>query len=135
MKEKKYSVTPIFSYSDEDMIDIISSAVYDIGYWACIDNDSNEWWDARSEISKDATFEDLMYHILKKGEHIIIWDAEDDAYDVENTDSWDLTLDGLLNGIKLAIQNKYWDGDLDTIDGEIGDIIFQYALFNEIVFG
>ena len=129
MKTKKYEVKPTFSYSDEDMVNIISSAVYDIDYWAVIDNDSNEWDDARSEMPKDRTFEDLMYHILKKGERIVIWDAEDDE------ESWELTLDKLLNGIKLAIQNKYWDGDIDTIDGEIGDIIFQYALFDEIVFG
>ena len=129
MKTKKYNVQPTFNYSDEDMIDIISSGVYDIGYWSVIDNDSNEWWDARSEMPKDSTFEDLMYHILKKGERVIIFDAEDED------EIWHLTLDGLLNGIKLAIQNKYWDGDIDTIDGQVGDIIFQYALFNEIVFG
>ena len=125
----KYSVTPTFKFSDEDMIDIISSAVYDIGYWGCIDNDRNEWWDARSELPKGSTFEDLMYHILKKGESVLILDVEDED------ECWDLTLDRLLNGIKFAIENKYWDGDIDTIDGEIGDIIFQYALFEEIVFG
>ena len=124
-----YSVKPEFKFNDETMIDIISSSVYDIGYWACIDNDSNEWWDARAELPKDSTFEDLMYHILKKGEKIIIWDVEDDE------ESWDLTLEKLLNGIKLAIEQKYWDGDIDTIDGEIGDIIFQMALFGEIVYG
>lgn len=124
-----YSVTPTFKFDDEAMIDILSSSVYDIGYWACINNDTNEWWDARSELPKGSTFEDLMYHILKKGESILIMDAEDDE------EEWDLTLDKLLNGIKLAIEQKYWDGDIDTIDGEVGDIIFQMALFNEIVYG
>jgi hypothetical protein len=124
-----YSVKPEFKFNDETIIDIISSSVYDIGYWACINNDSNEWWDARAELPKDSTFEDLMYHILKKGEKIIIWDVEDDE------ESWDLTLEKLLNGIKLAIEQKYWDGDIDTIDGEIGDIVFQMALFGEIVYG
>ena len=124
-----YSVTPEFKFNDEAMIDIISSTVYDIGYWACINNDTNEWWDARAELPKDSTFEDLMYHILKKGESILIMDAEDDE------EEWDLTLDKLLNGIKLAIEQKYWNGDIDEIDGEIGDIIFQMALFGEIVFG
>lgn len=126
---KKYSVTPTFNFSDEDMIDIISSAVYDISHWGCIDNDRNEWWEARSELSKDSTFEDLMYHILKKGEKVLVLDTEDED------EWWELTLDKLLSGIKLAIENKYWDGDIDTIDGEVGDIIFQYALFNEIVYG
>ena len=129
MMENKYNVQPTFSYSDKDMVNIISSAVYDIDYWSVIDNGTNEWDNARNETPEDYTFEDLMYHILKKGECIIIWDTEDDD------ESWELTLDKLLNGIKLSIQNKYWDGDIDTIDGEIGDIIFQYALFDEIVFG
>ena len=124
----KYSVNPTFDYSDEDMLDIISSAVYDIGYWACIDNDTHEWDKAREELP-DGTFEDRMYHILKYGYIIRIFDAEDTG------EFWDLTLDKLLNGIKLTIQNGYWNGKIDDIDGEAGDIIFQYALFNEIVFG
>lgn len=133
MINMKYTVNTTFNYNDEDMVDIISSAVYDIGYWGVIHNDTNEWWEARSEVPKDTTFEDLMFHILKKGEEILILDREE--MDEEDGEFWSLTLDNLLNGIKLAIQNKYWDGDLDTIDGEVGDIIFQYALFNEIVFG
>jgi hypothetical protein len=125
----KYSVNPTFKFSDDDMIDIISSAVYDIGYWSVIDNDTNEWWDARSEMPKDSTFEDLMYHILKTGNKVLMFDVEDEE------ESWDLTFDKLLNGIKLTIENGFWNGKIDDIDGEVGDIIFQYALFNEIVYG
>ena len=126
---KKYSVNPTFNFSDEDMLDIICSATYDISYWGGVDNDTNEWWDARSEMPKDSTFEDLMYHILKKGEKVIIFDVEDED------ETWHLTLEKLLNGIKLTIENGYWNGKIDDIDGEVGDIIFQYALFNEIVYG
>jgi hypothetical protein len=125
----KYSVTPTFKFSDDDMIDIISSAVYDIGYWGGI-HDTNEYYEARDELNKeDRTYEDILYYMLKKGDKILMYDAEDES------ETWDLTLDKLLNGIKLAIENKYWDGDIDTIDGEVGDIIFQYALFNEIIYG
>lgn len=125
----KYSVTPTFKFDDNDMIDIISSAVYDICYWGGI-HDSNEYYEARDELNKeDRTYEDILYHMLKKGNVIVMYDAEDE------TETWDLTLDKLLNGIKLTIENHYWDGDIDTIDGMVGDIIFQYALFNEIVFG
>ena len=127
--ENKYNIKPTFTYSDDDIHTIICSAVYDIGYWACIDNGSNEWRNARREMPKDYTFEDLMYHILKKGDGIVIYDAEDDD------EYWTLTLSKLLNGIKLTIENGYWDGDIDTIDGEIGDIILQNSLFGEIVFG
>ena len=127
----KYSVKPTFNYDDNDMIDIISSATYDISYWGIVNNDTNEWWEARSEMPKDATYEDLMYHILKKGERVFIDDVEGE--DVE--DYWILTLNDLLKGIKLTIENGYWNGKIDDIDGLVGDIIFQYALFDEIVYG
>lgn len=123
----KYTVNPTFNFSDEDMLDIISSAVYDIGYWGVINNDTEEWDEARKEIP-DGTFEDRMYFLLEW------YDVE--IADVEDPDEvWYLNLNKLLNGIKLTIENKYWTGNMDDIDGEIGDIIFQYALFNEIVYG
>lgn len=125
----KYSVMPTFQYSDEDMLDIISSAVYDISYWGGI-HDSNEYYEARDELNKeDRTYEDILYHMLKKGDKILMYDVEDEE------ETWDLTLDKLLNGIKLTIENGYWNGKIDDVDGEVGDIIFQYALFNEIVYG
>lgn len=126
---KKYSVNPTFNFSDEDMIDIISSAVYDIGYWGGV-HDTNEYYEARDELNKeDRTYEDILLRMLKKGDKILMYDVEDEF------ETWDLTLDKLLNGIKLTIENGYWNGDIDKIDGEVGDIIFQYALFNEIVYG
>lgn len=125
----KYSVNPTFKFDDDDMIDIISSAIYDVGYWGGV-HDSNEYYEARNELNKeDRTYEDILYHMLKKGDKILMYDVEDEF------ETWDLTLDKLLNGIKLTIENGYWTGNMDDIDGQVGDIIFQYALFNEIVFG
>ena len=124
----KYSVMPTFKYSDDDMIDIISSAIYDIDYWACIDNDTDEWDKARKELP-DGTFEDRMYHILKYDYIVRIFDAE------YTGEVWNMTLNKLLNGIKLTIENGYWNGKIDDIDGEVGDIIFQYALFEDIIYG
>ena len=125
----KYSVNATFNYDDDDMIGIISSAVYDIGYWACIDNSTYTWCETSDSLDDDHTFEDVFYAILKNGYAVQL-------IDVENSDEvWDLTLEKLLNGIKLAIQNGYWNGNMDDIDGEVGDIVFQYALFNEITFG
>ena len=124
----KYSVSPTFNFSDEDMLDIISSATYDISYWGGVNNDTDEWDDVRKEIP-DGTFEDRMYYLLESGHSVEMFDVEDPD------EVWQLTLDKLLNGIKLAIQNGYWTGNIDNIDGEVGDIIFQYSLFEEIVFG
>ena len=124
----KYSVMPTFKYSDDDMLDIISSATYDIGYWGGI-HDTNEYYAARDELENGSTFEDILYHMLKKGDNVLMYDVEDEC------ETWDLTLDKLLKGIKLAIENGHWTGKIDDIDGEVGDIIFQYALFDEIVYG
>ena len=128
----KYTVNPTFTYDDNDMVDIISSATYDICYWGSVDDGANEWWEARDEMPKGSTYEDLMYHILKKGQYIFIVDVESDSEDEEY---WELNLDMLLKGIKLTIENGYWSGQMDDIDGQVGDIIFQYALFDEIVYG
>lgn len=123
-----FAVAPIFHFNDNDMLDIISSAVYDIDYWGGVNNDTVAWDKARNELP-DGTFEDYMYHILKSGQAVEMFDVED------MDEVWILTLDKLLNGIKLTIEQGYWNGDLDNIDGEVGDIIFQMALFDEIVFG
>ena len=65
-------------------------------------------------------------------------------YDSENGDIHDLTLEKLLNGIKLAINGNYYAdyewcyGDkLDTcqVDAEVADCIVQLALFGEVVYG
>ena len=125
----KYSVMPVFEYGDDAMVDIISAAVYDIGYWSVIDNDTDIWNATSDSLDEDHTFEDVFYAILKNGQTVQLIDVED------CDEVWDLTLDKLLNGIKLSIQNGYWNGKIDDIDGEVGDIVFQYALFNEIVFG
>ena len=124
-----YNVTTEFKFTDQDLIDIISSAVYDIGYWGCIDNTTEDWERVALALPSDRTFEDVMWTLLKTGQCIRILDAEDDD------GPWELTLDKLINGIKLAIEKKYWNGNMDEIDGEIGDIVFQCALFNEIVYG
>ena len=124
----KYSVNPTFEFSDEDMIDIISSATYDISYWGGV-HDTNEYYEARDELNKSATYEDILYHMLKKGHKILMYDIENEL------ETWDLTLERLLNGIRMTIENGYWSGNMDDIDGEVGDIIFQYALFDGIVYG
>ena len=126
----KYTFTKTFTYDDSDILDIISTAVYDIGYWSCIDNTTGVWHKAHKELEgEDACFEDVFFYILKSGESIQLIDVEDDE------EVWDLTLEKLIHGMQLAVEQDYWNGDIDDLDGEVGDIIFQFALFDEIVFG
>lgn len=125
----KYTFTKTFTFDDSDILDIISSAVYDIGYWSCINNDTEVWHKTSDSMDDDHTFEDVFFEILKNGQSVHLIDAEDDE------EVWELTLEKLLHGMQLAIDNGDWDGDIDELDGAIGDMIFQYALFDEIVFG
>lgn len=128
MNKYTFSFTKTFTFDETEMTDVISSAIYDIGYWALIDNDTDVWDETSDSLPEDHTFEDVFFEILKKGQSISLIDTESD-------DVWELTLEKLINGIKLTIEQGYWNGDFDEIDGEIGDIIFQMALFGEIVFG
>ena len=125
----KYKFTKTFTFDDSDILDIISTAVYDIGYWSCIDNDTEVWHKTSDSMDDDHTFEDVFFEILKNGQAVELIDVED----VDEV--WELTLEKLLHGMQMAISNGDWDGDIDELDGAVGDMIFQYALFDEVVYG
>jgi hypothetical protein len=125
----KFTLTKKFTFYDEDILTIIENAIYEIGYWSCIDNDTEVWHKTSASLDKDHTFEDVFFEILDSGQAVCLIDVEDDE------EIWELTKDKLIHGMQLAINNNDWDGDVDSLDGAIGDVIFQYALFDEIVFG
>jgi hypothetical protein len=125
----KYTLTKTFTFYDADILDVICSAVYDIGYWSCIDNDTEVWNNTSDSLDKDSTFEDVFFEVLKSGNAVHLIDVEDDE------EIWELTFDKLLHGMQLAIDSGDWDGDVDSLDGSVGDMIFQYALFDEVVYG
>ena len=129
MNKYTFSFTKTFTFDETEITDVISSAIYDIGYWCVIDNDTDVWNETGDSLSDDHTFEDVFFEILKKGKAVELIDVED------SDEVWELTMDKLINGIKLTIEKGYWNGELYEIDGEVGDIIFQMALFGEIVFG
>lgn len=125
----KYTFTKTFIYDDDDIIDVISSAIYSIGYWACIDNDTKAWNKMSDSMDDDHTFEDVFFEVLKNGQAVELIDVEDDE------EVWELTMEKLVHGMQLAVEQNYWGGDIDSLDGEVGDIIFQMALFGQIVYG
>lgn len=129
MNKYSFSFTKTFTFDETEITDVISSAIYDIGYWCVIDNDTEIWHKTSNSLDDDHTFEDVFFEILKNGQAVELIDVED-ADEV-----WELTLEKLINGIRMAIEQDYWDGDFDNIDGIVGDVIFQFALFDEIVFG
>ena len=65
-------------------------------------------------------------------------------YPVDEDKTYTLTLEKLLKGIEQAMQEQYfpnyerWSVDgIDTcnVDADVADVIIQFALFGEIVYG
>ena len=63
-------------------------------------------------------------------------------YDAESTDKWELDREKFLRGLRLWIEDgdgicALNEGEVDAafVDAEAADLIIQYALFGEPVFG
>ena len=64
-------------------------------------------------------------------------------YDAESSDKWELTLDKFLRGLAQAVEDGVpvaidaGSGSIDPseVDADGADMIIQYALFGEVVFG
>lgn len=71
---------------------------------------------------------------ISKGGSVILYDGESD-------DKWELNLENFLKGLQLYLEKNsnsiVKNGMIDTynVDAEIADMIIQYALFGELVFG
>lgn len=131
-KQNDYRNKKTYVFSDSEILDILC-ACFEGGcnYWATIINDTDEWDRVAANIRSndpEYTIEDVMLTLLQHSEGFDICDDEDDV-------TYRLTLSKLEHGISKAIENQDWDGDIDDLDGESGDAIIQYAIFNEIIFG
>ena len=125
---KEYIAVKKIKISEEDLIDLIDAAIEGgIGYWCCIGNDTAEWDRVETEYP-DACIDELMYRILEKEESVVLIDKE-------SNEEYQLTMEKFLKGIQMTLDHNMWDGDMDTADAIAGDCIFQYALFDELVYG
>ena len=123
----KFTVQITKEYTDEEMEDIVITALEGgIGYWACLDNDNEDW----KEVPEEFTTSEWCWQLLKAGKTLHFLDAE-----YPEDGEYFLDLSSLLDGISKAIQNGNWDGDMDTIDADAADAVFQYAIFDDIIYG
>lgn len=107
-----------FIYNQQDIDDIMVSALEGgITYWC-----------GRCEVVGEYLGEYASEQISRGGK-LILHDIEDDE------ETWELDLEKLQKGIKGIIEKGYWNGDKYYCDAEVADIIVQYALFDDIVFG
>lgn len=124
-KMHEISVGRTVKVTQQDTDDIMCSALDAIGYWC-----------RKAEVVGEYLGEYASDQISRGGSLIL--------HDAESDDKWALTIHDFLKGVKLWLQNdddRYKalqrDGTLDTceIDGEMADMIVQYAIFGEVRFG
>lgn len=114
------------SISDEDIDDIVCTALEGgITYWC-----------REARVVGDYLGEYASEQISRGGELILV--------DSESDDEYTLTKQKLLNGIRLAISNHYYEDykwwnsngvETYNVDADVADVIIQLALFEDIIYG
>lgn len=137
----------------EDVVDILSSAIGGIGYLGeIVPNDwqyerAHKWLRENAEPDYDdgeICYEEIVAQILFDGKSVTVRDIEDDK------ESW-LSLSNLSYGIQKAFQGGYysdcnwlvpdgngsreWHLETSQIDAEVSDVIIQFAVWGEVVYG
>ena len=128
-KQKKFSVhiERDIKLTTEDIDDIMVAAL----------EGGCNYWCSEAEVVEERRCADWGHEQIARGGALILHDAESD-------DKWELSIGNFTKGFRLWLENgddRYGavsgDGTVDTgeIDGEMADLIIQYALFGEVVFG
>lgn len=94
-------------------------------YWMGVDTRTDGW----EERPKDEPKSTWATKMLLENKAICLFDIEDE------TENFILTLNMLLDGIRLNREKRSFDCDLENGDATTCDCILQYALFSSIVYG
>lgn len=111
---KHHEVTFSTTVTDEQIDEIMDSALNGIHYWA----------DEAKSVSEIKT--EYASQVISKNGWLVIHDAEEDK-------SHELTRDKFLTGLGLAIGSHKFD--LDDYDMYDADKVIQLALFGELIYG
>ena len=127
VKKFAYTVTKIIT--EEQLKDIIIDGIETgISYWACLNNDTEEF--EKYYNTTELSTSEIVAEILLNGGEVEITDLEGDE-----EPKYKLTLERLLKGIAMNEEKRPHDCDLENYDAITCDAIFQYALYDEVVFG
>lgn len=121
----------------EDILDILTTAIEGgIGYWCCLDNTDPDWVAARQQLKEEThdtpCYCDVAYKVMTNGKAVKLEDEEDGTV-------LELTLEKFQQGCAKYTQETGRDIhrtiDESAFDAEDADMIIQYALFGELVYG
>ena len=129
MLVKKFTYTATKTITEEQIKDIIIDGIETgIGYWATLHNDTEEF--EKYYNTTDLSTSEIVAEILLNGGEVEITDLEGDE-----EPKYKLTLERLIVGIQKNAEERPFDCDLENYDAITCDAIFQYALYDEVVFG
>ena len=120
----------ITGLTSEELVDFLSCVSTAIAYWA----QSVEIDDAayRESLTKDLTIEECWESALRDDHELVVTYYDQDGD--EDTCTAELNMNNIIEGFNSALSNG-WDGSMDTLDDEVADMIVQYALFEDIIYG
>src|SRR5690606_2445918 len=95
-----------------------------INYWGMLTRAEPEW----KEKPQEEPASTWAARMLLDGKTVQLIDVEDD------TETFDLTLDKLINGLVINARERPEDIDLEQADAITYDCIIQYALFGKLVY-
>lgn len=120
----------ITGLTSEELVDFLACINTAIAYWAqSVKIDDNSYAES---LTKDLTLEECWESALR-GDHELVVSYYDQDGD-EDTCTAELNMNSIINGFNKALDNG-WDGSMDTLDDEVADMIIQYALFKDIIYG
>lgn len=124
-------ITKGLKVTEEAVQDLVTTALCGgIGYWAKLDNSTDDFLNAPEQECIDETVARLLME--RKTVKLI---------DEENGEVHDWTLDELLRGIQKYCEGGYRniigdDGlDMFNVDAEVADMIVQLGIFGKLVYG
>jgi hypothetical protein len=133
---KTFEIKKTLSITDSDIDGLMVTALEGgINYWC---GSATIVRDKEGLIAGINGAEGVIYasDVISKGGSLIMTDVE--AEEGDDTDPWELTQEKFLKGLAKAMD---WaevgtvDAFIDGHDAEWADVLIQYALFDEIVFG
>jgi hypothetical protein len=117
---------------DQFIVDLVITALEGgISYWACLVNEG-EHFDNFYENNNGVSTSEFVANLLLSGNSVFFFDTDMQSDEGEH---WKLNLPMLLNGIEMYAKENKDINFMENLDSNVADSIFQYAMFNEVVYG
>jgi hypothetical protein len=118
--------------TQDNIKDIVITALEGgIRYWACLINEGKDFDNYYKE-PKGQSLSEFVADLLLNNKSVWFYDTENNF---NETEKWEMTLEKLLKGIAKHVELSKRLSVIEDLDGGSADNIFQYALFNDIVYG